>query len=82
VYETSSVDVAVASLKATVPDAMEQIISHDYNRKFEFPPWFSNTLRCYIGKKSHFNSHLKRKDQIIFMTNSPSKVSLLKHYPG
>jgi hypothetical protein len=65
VYETSSVDIAVASLNAAVRDAMEQVILRGYNRKFEFPFWFSNTLRHYTVKKNYFHGHLKRKDRII-----------------
>jgi hypothetical protein len=43
VYETTSVDTAVASLSAAVHGAMEQAIPCGYNCKLKFPPWFSHT---------------------------------------
>jgi hypothetical protein len=46
--ETSSVDVAVASLNAAVRGAMEQAIPRGYSCKSKFPHWFSYTLRYYI----------------------------------
>jgi hypothetical protein len=46
-YETTSVDTAVASLSG----AMEQAIPCGYSRKVKFPPWFSHTLRYYIKQK-------------------------------
>jgi hypothetical protein len=76
VYETSSVDVAVVSLSAAVRDVVEQAIPRDYNRKFRFPPWFSNTLRYYTIKKNCF--HRRFKNRINFMTNSPFTEIMFK----
>jgi hypothetical protein len=47
VYETSSIDVAVASLNAAVRGAMEQAIRCGYRCNTKFPHWFSYTLRYY-----------------------------------
>jgi hypothetical protein len=55
VYETTSVDTAVA-----VPVAMDQAIPRGYSRKFKFPPWFSHTSRHYIIKKN-FNRRFEKK---------------------
>jgi hypothetical protein len=64
VYETSSVNVALAGLNAVVRDATKKMsIPRGYNRKSTFP--ISTVV-------------LKRNDQITFMTNSPSTESLLK----
>jgi hypothetical protein len=41
VYETTSVDTAVANLNAAVHGAMEQAIPRGYSHKSKFPPWFS-----------------------------------------
>jgi hypothetical protein len=60
VYETSSVDAAVARLYAAVRDAMEQAIPCGYSRKSRFPPWFSYTLRHYIAKKDYFHRRYKK----------------------
>jgi hypothetical protein len=40
VYETTSVDTAVANLNDAVRGAMEQAIPHGYSRKSKFPPLF------------------------------------------
>jgi hypothetical protein len=56
-----SIDVAVARLSAAVPDAMEQAVPCDYDRKSKFPPWFSNTVRYYIVKKKYFHRRFKKK---------------------
>jgi hypothetical protein len=61
VYETTSVDVAVASLNAAVSGAMEQAIPRGYSSKSKFPPWFSYTLRYYINKKNYFHRRFKKK---------------------
>jgi hypothetical protein len=72
-----SVDVAVTSLNAAARDIMEQTNPHGYNSKSKFPPWFCNTLWYYLVKKNYFQRCFKKK-QIIFMTESPCTVSLLK----
>jgi hypothetical protein len=61
VFETSSVDAAVASLNATLQDATEEAISHGYNRKSKFSSWVSNTLMNYIIKKKSFHRRFKKK---------------------
>jgi hypothetical protein len=60
-YETTSVDTAVASLNAVVRGAMEQAIPRGYSCKSKFPPWFSHTLRHYIAKKNYFHRQFKKK---------------------
>jgi hypothetical protein len=55
---------------------MEQAIPRGYNRKYKFPPRFSNTLKYYIVKKNYFHRRFKGNDRITFMTSSPSTVSL------
>jgi hypothetical protein len=66
VYETTSIDVAVASLHAAVSGAMEQAVSHGYSCKSKFPPWFAYTLRYYIAKKSYFHRRFKKKPSDYF----------------
>jgi hypothetical protein len=61
VYETPSVDTAVASLSAAVSVAMDKAIPCGYSRKSKFPPWFSHTLRYYIAKKNYFHHRFKKK---------------------
>jgi hypothetical protein len=61
VYETSSVDVAVASLSAAVRGAMEQAIPCGHSCKSKVPHWFSYTLRYYIAKKNYFHRRFKNK---------------------
>jgi hypothetical protein len=51
VYDVIFVDSAVTSLNATVQDAMEQAISHDFVTKSKFTQCFSSSLRYYIRKK-------------------------------
>jgi hypothetical protein len=60
VYETTSVDVAVASLNVAVRGAMEQAIPRGYSCKSKFPHWFSYTLRHYIAKKNYFHRRFKK----------------------
>jgi hypothetical protein len=60
-YETTSVDAAVASLSAPVLGAMEQAIPRGYSPKSKFPPWFSHTLRYYIAKKNYCHCDFKKK---------------------
>jgi hypothetical protein len=62
VYDTNSVDAAVASLNAVVQDAMEQAIPRGYSKKSKFPHWFSNSLRYYITKKNYFYRRFKKKE--------------------
>jgi hypothetical protein len=66
VYETTSVDVAVASLNAALSGAMEQAIPRGYSCKSKFPPWFSYTLMYYITKKNYFHRHFKKKPSDYF----------------
>jgi hypothetical protein len=61
VYETTSVDSAVASLNAAVHSAMKQAIPRSYSRKSKFPAWFSHTLRHYLAKKNYFHRRFKKK---------------------
>jgi hypothetical protein len=51
VYDVSFVNVAVTSLNATVQDAVEQTIPHDFVTKSKFIQCFSGSLRYYIRKK-------------------------------
>jgi hypothetical protein len=76
VYESSSVDVADASLSAAVRDVTELAITRGYNRKSIFPPWFSNTSMYYIVKKIYFYRLLKKK-RITSTTNSRFTENLL-----
>jgi hypothetical protein len=66
VYETSDVDIAVASLNAAVNDAMERAIPRGYSCKSKFPHWFSHTLRYYIAKKNYFHRRFKKKPNDYF----------------
>jgi hypothetical protein len=78
VYETTSVDTAVASLNAAVHGAMEQAIPRGYNCKSKFPPWFTHTLIHYSTKKKYSHRRLKRNLLITFMTDSLFTENLLK----
>jgi hypothetical protein len=60
-YESYSVDVAVASLDAAVEVATEQAISRDYNRQSKFPPRFTNNLINYFVNKKSFHRCFKKK---------------------
>ncbi|PNF41595.1 hypothetical protein B7P43_G11563 [Cryptotermes secundus] len=66
VYETSSVDVAVASLSVALRSAMEQVIPCGYRYKSKYPHWFSYTLRYYITKKNCFHRRFKKKPSDCF----------------
>jgi hypothetical protein len=66
VYETTSVDTAVASLNAAVRGAMEQAIPRGYSRKSKFPPWFYHALRHYIAKKSDLHHRFKKRPSHYF----------------
>jgi hypothetical protein len=66
VYETTSVDTAVANLNAAVRGAMEQAIPRGYSHKSKFPPFFSHTLRHYITKKNYFHRRFKKKPSDYF----------------
>jgi hypothetical protein len=79
VYDTSSVDVAVQSLNAAVPDAMEQAIPRGYSCKSKFPPWFSYTLRYYIAKKNYFHHLFKKKPSDYFYDRFPFYRKLVKN---
>jgi hypothetical protein len=62
VYDTTSVDAAVASLNAVVQDAMEQAIPRGIIKsKSEFPHWYSGSLRYYIKKKNYFYRRFKKE---------------------
>jgi hypothetical protein len=52
VYNSTSVDDAVASLNAIVQDAMEQTIPRGFITKSKFPHWSSSALRYYIWRKN------------------------------
>jgi hypothetical protein len=67
VYDTNSVDAAVASLNAVVQDAMEQAIPRVYIKKSKFPHWFSSSLRYYIMKKNYFYRRFKKKKPPVYM---------------
>jgi hypothetical protein len=66
VYETSSVDVAVASLNAAARGDMEQAIARGCSSKSKFSHWFSYTLRYYIAKKNYFHRRFKKKPSDYF----------------
>jgi hypothetical protein len=66
VYETTSVDTAVANLNAAVRGAMEHAIPRGYSRKSKFPPWSSHTLRHYIAKKNYIHRRFKKKPSDYF----------------
>jgi hypothetical protein len=61
IYETNSVERAVASLNAAVHGAMEHAVPRGYSLKSKFPPLFSHTLWYYIANKSYFHRHFKKK---------------------
>jgi hypothetical protein len=44
VYNSTSVDDAVASLNSTVQDAMERAIPHCVTKNSKFSHWFSTSL--------------------------------------
>lgn len=77
VYETSSVDVAVASHNAAVRGAMEKVVPRGYSCKSKFPHWFSYTIKYYITKKNCFHHHFKKKPGY-FKTGSPIMENSLK----
>jgi hypothetical protein len=79
VYDTSSVDDAVASLNAIVQDAMEQVIPCGYTLESKFPHWFSNTARYYTVKKNYFHCHLKRNDWITSIDEFTFNQKLVKN---
>jgi hypothetical protein len=66
VYETTSVDTAVANLNAAIRGAMEQAIPRGYSRKSKFPPWFSHILRHYVAMKNYFHRRFKKKPSDYF----------------
>jgi hypothetical protein len=78
VYETSSVDAAVASLNAAVRGAMEQAIRRDYSCKSKFSHCFSYTLRCYIAKKNYFHCRFEKKPSEYFYGRFASYRKLVK----
>jgi hypothetical protein len=61
VYDTNSVDAAVASRNAVVQDAMEQAIPRGFITKSIFPHLFSSASRYYIRKKNYFYRRFKKK---------------------
>jgi hypothetical protein len=61
VYDTNSVDVAVARLSAIVQDAMEQTIPHGSIIKSKLPNRFSSSLKYYIRKKNYFYRRFKKR---------------------
>jgi hypothetical protein len=63
VYNSTSVDEAVACLSATVHGAMEKSIPYSHARKSKFPPWFSKALRYYIAKKNYHHRRLQKKQR-------------------
>jgi hypothetical protein len=66
VYETTSVDIAVGSLKSAVRGAMEQAIPRGYNCKSKFPHWFLYTLRYCTAKRNYFHRRFKKKPSDYF----------------
>jgi hypothetical protein len=78
-YETSSVDVAVASLNAAVRGAMEQAIPPAYSCKSKFPHWFSYTLRYFIAKKNYFHRRFKNKTSDYFYYRFAYYLKLVKN---
>jgi hypothetical protein len=79
VYETSSVDVAVASLNVAVRGAMEQAIPRGYSCKSEFPHWFSYTLRYYTAKKNYFHCYFKKRPSDYFYNKFTYYRKLVKY---
>jgi hypothetical protein len=71
VYETSSVDAAVASLNAAVRGAMEQAIPCGHSSMSKFPHWYSYNLRYNIVKKNYFHRRFKKKPSEYFYHSSP-----------
>jgi hypothetical protein len=79
VYETPSVDVAVASLNGAVRGAMEQAIPCGYICKSKFPHWFSYTLSYYIAKKNYFHCRFKKKPSEYFYHRLAYNRKLVKN---
>jgi hypothetical protein len=79
VYETPSVDVAVASLNAAVRGDMEQAIPCGYSCKSKLPHCFSYTLRYYIAKKNYFHRRFKNKPSEYFYHSFAYYRKLLKN---
>ncbi|PNF21153.1 hypothetical protein B7P43_G05118, partial [Cryptotermes secundus] len=79
VYETSSVDVAVASLSVAVRSAMEQAIPCGYRYKSKYPHWFSYTLRYYITKKNYFHCRFKKNPSDYFYDRFTYHRKLVKN---
>jgi hypothetical protein len=51
VYDAITVDDTVASLNATVPDAMEKAISSAFITESKFLHWFSSSFRHSLDKR-------------------------------
>jgi hypothetical protein len=79
VYETSDVDIAVASLNAAVNDAMERAIPRGYSCMSKFPHWFSHILRYYIAKKNYFHRRFKKKPNYYFYDSFSFYRKLVKN---
>jgi hypothetical protein len=78
VYDTTSVDAAVASLNAVVQDAMEQVIPRAIIKsKSKFPHWYSGSLRYYSRKKNYtyFYRRFKKRKLTLFFKTFLSTVS-------
>jgi hypothetical protein len=78
VYETCSVDVAVASLSVAVRDAKEQANPRGYKRNSKFPSSFSNALRYYVVKKNYFYRHFEKKRSDYFYDKFAFYLKLVK----
>jgi hypothetical protein len=77
VYNSTSVDGAVARLSRTVHDAMEKSIPYSHAQKSKFMPWFSKALRYYIAKKNYYRVASKRNKRVITTINLLFIVNLL-----
>jgi hypothetical protein len=79
VYNSTSVDEAVACLSTTVHDAIEKSISYSHARKSKFPPWFSKALRYYIAKKNYYHLRFQRKQTSYHYDKFAFYRKLVKH---
>jgi hypothetical protein len=79
VYNSTSVNGAVARLSATVHDAMEKSIPYNHTRKSKLPPWFSKAPRHYVAKKNYYHRHFQKKQTSYYYNKSAFYRNLVKH---
>jgi hypothetical protein len=79
VYDSTSVDGAIACLSATVHDAVDKSIPYSHAWKSKFPPWFSKALRYYITKKNYYHCRFQKKQTSYYYDKFVFCCKLVKH---